>query len=73
YNTPAKRVIKELRDLGANVFGYDPVLSEDEMHAFLNVRSPNGDKLDCTVVLHNRNYTITSKSGSLITPMTFFK
>jgi len=73
YNTPAKRVIKELRELGANVFGYDPVLSEDEMHAFLNVSSPNGDKLDCTVVLHNRNYTITSKSGSLITPMTFFK
>ena len=73
YNTPAKRVIKELRDMGANVFGYDPVLSEDEMHAFLNVSSPNGNKLDCTVVLHNRNYAVTSKSGSLITPMTFFK
>ena len=73
YNTPAKRVIKELRDLGANVFGYDPVLSEDEMASFLNVRSPNGNKLDCTVVLHNRNYAVTSKSGSLVTPMTFFK
>ena len=64
YNTPAKRVIKELRDMGANVFGYDPVLSEDEMKAHLKVQSPNGNKLDCTVVLHNRNYAVTSKSGS---------
>jgi nucleotide sugar dehydrogenase len=73
YNSPARRVIRDLRALGANVFGYDPVLNEDEMKSLLNIESPNGNKVDCTVFLHNRNYKLESDSGNRVTPMNMFK
>jgi len=73
YNTPAKQVITELRRLGANVFGHDPVLSEHEMQALLGVESPNGNEIDCTVFLHNRSYNIKSNGEVKVTPMNMFR
>ena len=72
-NTPARGVIKELRALGANVFGYDPVLKEEEMKSLLGVESPNGHKIDCTVLLHDCNYNVNFNTASSVTPLTMFK
>jgi UDP-N-acetyl-D-mannosaminuronate dehydrogenase len=73
YNSPSKKVIKELRALGANVFGHDPVLGEEEMVDLLGVESPNGHKIDCAVSLHNRNYNVGLNAENKITPMNMFK
>jgi nucleotide sugar dehydrogenase len=73
YNSPSRKVIKELRALGANVFGHDPVLGEKEMVDLLGVESPNGHKIDCTVSLHNRNYSVGLNAENKITPMNMFK
>jgi nucleotide sugar dehydrogenase len=73
YNSPSKKVIKELKALGANVFGHDPVLGEEEMVDLLGVESPNGHKIDCAVSLHNRNYNVGLNAENKITPMNMFK
>lgn len=73
YNTPARPIIEELRARGANVFGYEPVLTEDEMKSLIGVESPNGHRIDCTVYVHNRDYEVKSEAETKVTPLNMFK
>jgi nucleotide sugar dehydrogenase len=67
YHTPAREVIKKLRKLGANVYGYDPVFTENEMKSVLNVESPNGNKIDCTVFIHDEKYNLDVDAERAVT------
>ncbi len=73
YHTPAREVIKKLRKLGANVYGYDPVLSEDEMKSMLGVESPNGHKINCAVFIHDYRYNPKANIEHILTPENLFR
>lgn len=53
YHSPASFVIQGLREKGANVFGHDTLLEEKEMEASMGVTSPNGNKIDCAILMHD--------------------
>lgn len=53
YHSPATFVIQGLRKKGANVFGYDTLLEEEEMEALMGASSPNGNKIDCAILMHD--------------------
>jgi UDPglucose 6-dehydrogenase/UDP-N-acetyl-D-galactosamine dehydrogenase len=49
--TPVKEMVKELKEFGVDVYGYDPLLSKEEIEAFGVKSSANLDvKMDCVIV-----------------------
>ncbi len=73
YHTPAKEVITKLRKLGANVYGYDSTLSENEMKSLMDVESPNGNKIDCAVFIHDDKYNPDVNADHTITLENMFE
>ena len=49
--SPAREIIKELKEFGIEIHGYDPLLSKEEIEAFGVKSSANLDvKMDCVIV-----------------------
>ena len=49
--SPVKEMVKELKEFGVDVYGYDPLLSKEEIEAFGMKSSANLDvKMDCVIV-----------------------
>jgi len=49
--SPVREIIKELKEFGVDVYGYDPLLSKEEIEAFSVKSSANLDvKMDCVIV-----------------------
>jgi UDP-N-acetyl-D-mannosaminuronic acid dehydrogenase len=61
YHTPAKRVIEHLRRRGARVYGYDAMLSEEEIRSLLGVEPPNGEKIRWALFLHDNGHRVNSE------------
>lgn len=61
YHTPAKHVIDDLKKLGANVYGYDPVLGEEEVRKLLEVEPLNSNKIDCAIFMHDYDLSVNAK------------
>lgn len=72
YHTPARGVINKLRKLGANVYGYEPMLNENEMKSLMDVEEPNGHKIDCTVFIHDDNYDLKVDTDCVINLQNLF-
>lgn len=51
YNSPAFRVIKELREMGAELFVYDPVATDEDLDKLFNAPRWKGDSVDVAVIL----------------------
>lgn len=51
YNSPAFRVIKELREMGAELFVYDPVATDEDLGKLFNVPRWKGGSVDVAVIL----------------------
>jgi UDPglucose 6-dehydrogenase/UDP-N-acetyl-D-galactosamine dehydrogenase len=44
-------MLKELKEFGINIYGYDPLLNKEEIEAFGVKSSANMDvKMDCVIV-----------------------
>ena len=49
--SPVREIIKELKEFGIEIHGYDPLLSKEEIEAFGVKSSANLDvKMDCVIV-----------------------
>jgi UDPglucose 6-dehydrogenase/UDP-N-acetyl-D-galactosamine dehydrogenase len=50
--SPVREIVKELKEFGIEVYGYDPLLSEEEIEGFdMNVYDLSFDlKMDCVIV-----------------------
>lgn len=75
YHSPSKRIIKSLLQNGAKVYGYDNMLSGEEIKKFLGI-SPRGDKKDFDGIIYahgEKFYNMDVKSDAVITPMDLFK
>jgi UDP-glucose 6-dehydrogenase len=70
YHSPAGFVIEGLRGKGANVFGYDTLLEEKEMEALMGVSSPDGNKIDCAIFMHDNSEV---ESERVIAPWNLFE
>lgn len=61
YHAPARYVIRDLKRLGAKVYGYDPMLTEEEMKTLLDVESHNGKEIDCAIFMHDYDLGVNAK------------
>jgi UDPglucose 6-dehydrogenase/UDP-N-acetyl-D-galactosamine dehydrogenase len=49
--SPVKVMVKELKEFGIDIYGYDPLLSKEELEAFGVKALDNLDvKMDCVIV-----------------------
>jgi len=49
--SPVREMVKELKDFGVNVYGYDPLLSKEEIEAFsVNALDDFNVIMDCVIV-----------------------
>ena len=49
--SPVREMVKELKEFGVEVYGYDPLLSREEIESFGVKASANLDvKVDCVIV-----------------------
>jgi len=62
YHSPARLVIKHLRRRGARVYGYDPLLTEDEIRSTMGVEPLNGGKVRWAVCLHSNGHEFGVKA-----------
>lgn len=61
YHSPAKQVIEQLKQRGARVYGYDALLSDDEIRSLIGVEPLNGEKIKWALYLHDNTYKINSE------------
>ena len=49
--SPVREMVKELKEFGVNVYGYDPLLSKEEIEAFgVNALDDFNVIMDCVIV-----------------------
>lgn len=61
--TPVREIIKELKEFQCDIYGYDPMISKDEMEKFgiKNLENLNNIQVDCIIitVIHDNFKTIS--------------
>ncbi|NOZ59703.1 MAG: nucleotide sugar dehydrogenase [Euryarchaeota archaeon] len=58
YHSPARLVIEHLKRRGARVYGYDPLLSEEEIRSSMGVEPLNGERVKWAVCLHGNGHEL---------------
>ncbi len=51
YKSPAKNIIKELKEMGAKIYAHDPLASNDEIINHFNVYPWRGEEIDIAVIV----------------------
>jgi len=58
YHSPARLVIEHLKRRRVRVYGYDPLLTEEEIRRSMGVEPLNGEKIKWAICLHHNSHDL---------------